>query len=289
MPAQVATRDEINRSIERVRELVQSGRPDEAVEVTAETRRLIRSITGRGSASAKRSYADKLSEAISGTVTRESVDIDAVRGMLDTGAHKIADGIRAFMSTADLAREIGRYQLQIHMRLHDRDGYPDIRAGSKGAKEANRALYERAGKLVEGEPAEVGEALAKLVKAVHNHKSDVRAEWLRSLDDPDNPDREFFEPIRQQHPRMKLSNAVAAHYGFPLRGRTELEHYRYGSTNPNAPLDVRVTALVSRMRRDLAIATPDELAALPESMKADIRRDLRELHREFRTILAAVK
>lgn len=290
MPAEVATRDQISENISHVRTLLRSGDEDSAASLTAETTLLIDALTGRGSSVAKRKFTEELSEAHSavraGAATRESVTLDSVRGLLDEGARLIADGVMAYMSTADLARKICRHQIGMHVRLTDRDGDPDLRGLSKGAKQVNTALIERAGTLVEGDQEEVRQALEKLVKSVHNHKGAVRQAYVLSLDSKDHPDRDLFEPIAKGK-KGKFSEAVARHYGISLELPSGPN--RASGVSSASPLDVRASALVARMRRDLQLATPAELQALPPATKAEIRRELKDISRDLRTIAAAVK
>lgn len=216
---------------------------------------------------------------------------ESIADVIARGAASIADGIRERRHMADLGREAGRLQLAMHTRLQNRQGEPDLRGVSGEAKEATRQLFDVIGSLLPDEL--VNSALPRLTKAMHNHKSDARAEYLRSLDSDEEEASRYQEIIGYAPEGTPPSAAVAAHYGFSLQGRRDKERKsmrqirstRLGGATP----EERVLNAVKVLETALDSTAPDEAQALRGQRRTDARKALRRAHTAVGNLMKAVE
>lgn len=212
-----------------------------------------------------------------------------VADLVKTGARCIAEGVQSFTSQADLARQVGSAQLNAHILLEDRHGNPDLRGLSKEAKEATHALFSLGRELLlEAGYEDADTLIERLQRAVHNHKSDVRADFLRSLDEP-GADLSLWRGIVDYAPTgVPPSAAVAAHYGVSTKGRRELERESKRLRNtPPGTAEERATLAVGRMLKAASLASPKDFEELNESVRERLRGDLEDLNRSLRAMRRA--
>lgn len=196
----------------------------------------------------------------------------SVSELVEEGARVIADGLLDYMPMADLGRAVGRVQLQIHLQMKNRQGLPDLRAMSDSAKDANRHMFEQAKELADI-PDDV---MTKIIRAVHNHKADVRAEYLRSLDEP-GADLSPYTSILQDGSAPSLS--VAAMYGVNVQGRRDrnreqARRERAMRVTNGAPSD-RAYSVVTALVAVLGESDPEDFRYLGGARKRSAQRELK--------------
>jgi hypothetical protein len=212
-----------------------------------------------------------------------------VSSLVATGAQLVADGIRAARPAAHIAKDVCQVQISMHLLLQDKNGNPDLRAGTQAAKDANAALFDRAEGMLPRTP-EMHTAMQRLGRSVHNVKRDVRAEFLRSLD-REGANLEPFRAILREAPKgLKPSEALSVYYDVPLRTRTDIgtEDYRARTGAKGSTPEEKVRLLTRRLRRDLGSVSPDDLTTLPPAVRAEVREGLEDANRSVRLLLAAV-
>lgn len=210
--------------------------------------------------------------------------------IIEYGAASIAAGIREHRHMADLGREVGRLQLAMHTKLQNRMGEPDLRGVSGEAKEATRRLFSVIAQLLPDDYAT--DDMTRLTKAMHNHKSDARAEYLRSLDE-DSEEAELYRSIIDASPADTPSAAVAAHYGFSLQGRRDKERRtmqqvrstRLGGATP----DERAVRAIAVLSKALNAAEADDIRGLRGKRRTDARKALRRAHTAVGELVKAVE
>lgn len=212
--------------------------------------------------------------------------MESVADLVAQGAQRIAEGIQQMMSMADLGREVSRVQIKIHTQLRTREGLPDLRAVTDASKSANRRMYDLAQNLSGVDDM----MMDKVIKGVHNHKSDVRAEYLRSLDEPGADLAPYASILRDD---MPPSVAVAAHYGVSIQGRRERERKvmkRLRSVRGSGATPAeRAENIVHAVSSLLTEATPDDYRYLDEDTRETVIKELGDAAESLAAITEAVQ
>jgi hypothetical protein len=219
------------------------------------------------------------------------------------------------IKTSTTAKEIASIILDMWRRIPNKDGNPDITGASDPAKKASSALYQAAGKALGGEdPYEVQESVKKLMRAVQTQRTDVRAEYLKSLDEDSAEaaeERAHFAKMLEGKPEdMPVSEFLASTYGVGLKGEIEKARERYhaaleskGSSNggeaiatpggddapddePTNP-DDEIRSIVRKLRADVARAKPEAFEAATDEAKSEVRDQLIELQDALKAMITA--
>lgn len=191
-----------------------------------EVESLISSLSGKGSIAVKRLLHQQWDEAIDARPVKGEVvpasweSYEGVPELVTEGAGLLADGVRLQLRKSEVARKVAEVTLKAWLRIPNKAGNPDIMSDSDEAKNAARALYAKAGEGFE-HTFENEEALRSLIRSVQYHRSNVRAAFLRSLDE--NPEaRAPFAKLLEGKPKdTPASEYVADAYGAPLIGDGE--------------------------------------------------------------------
>jgi hypothetical protein len=322
------TIEQINANIERAASLVEAENAEGLAELDKETETLISSLPGRGKApddqtwtkfkkdrrDAWRAVAKALTEdkpkgkAVAKAEPKEPAidpkDYSVYQGvteLISDGAERVAEGVKLHVKTSDLAKDVAAIVLDMWRRIPNKDGNPDILGNSHAAKEAARALYAKAGDGFEHN-YDNEQALDKLRRSVQSHRSDVRAKYLRELENDPEEQKRYAKALEAKPEDVTVSEYIADLYGAQLKGHGELNRERYqqrkelGDPNPmrheiesGADLtpDERVQSFVKRVRTDFIKATPEDFEAASDETKESIRTELEELYEAIKKMIAA--
>jgi uncharacterized Zn finger protein (UPF0148 family) len=241
---------------------------------------------------------------------------EGVSELVAMGAERVAEGVRMHIKTSTTAKEIAHVILDMWRRIPNKDGNPDITGASDPAKKASSALYKAAGEALGGEDAyEVEQAVKKLMRAVQTQRTDVRAEYLRSLDE-DTEDaaeerKHFAKMLEGKGEDIPVSEFLANSYGVGLKGEIQKARERYqaqlesGKGNgeairtsgggdadqddddePTNP-DDEIRAMVRRLRADIRKAKPEAFEAATDEAKSEVRDQLIELQDALKAMITA--
>ncbi|MFF7408690.1 hypothetical protein [Streptomyces lydicus] len=316
--------EQINANIERAASLVEADNADGLAELNKETEALISSLSGKGSIKIKTDKRAEFKAAATavekpkgkGVATKDEkpeislTDIEGVTELINMGAEKIAEGVRLHAKTSVTATEIAHVILDMWRRIPNKDGNPDILGDSDVAKKASGELYRIAGQGFERNE-EMELALSKLQRSVQEKRADVRAEYLRGLDNEDaTEEREHFAAILKDKPAdVPASRWVADRYDTSLVGPGERKRLAYhtkkedGSEVPEdlKPIaalvaaeggkeesaDDRIAALVKKLTGDVKKAKPEDFESASDEAKEKARADLEKLHKAIKDMIAA--
>jgi hypothetical protein len=313
--------EQIDANIERALSLTDA---EALTELREETETLISSLSGKGSIKVKTdkraeftTAADTMPEDVSteptpkaevSTVDPKDYSIyQGVTELIADGAARVAEGVSLHLKTSDLAKDVAAIMLDMWHRIPNKDGNPDILGTSHAAKEAARALYNKAGEGFEHN-YDTEEALKKLQRAVQHQRSDVRAQYLRSLD-TDPEERERFAKMLEAKPEdVTPAQFIADSYGTALKGHGELQRERYqtrkelgsgngegesivlpdegADTEPVDP-DEKVRTFVQKLKKDVVKATPEDFESASDETKEAVRAELEELYAAVKAMITA--
>lgn len=235
-----AALEQINANIERVRSLAEAENVEAVKELTDETETIISNLTGKGNIKAKKDSREALKAAglvqdkpkaevakapVEGKVMDKTWDqYEGTTELVHMGAEKVAEGVKTHVKTSTLAKDVAAVIFDVWTRIPNKSNVPDIKGDSDAAKKASKALYAEAGKGFE-ETYDTKKALNALIRSVQDQRSDVRAEWLRSLDGDDDvaaERRALMATVLEGKPEdEKASEWVANVYGVSTIGQTE--------------------------------------------------------------------
>jgi hypothetical protein len=258
-----ATLEQIAANIERAASLAEADNLSGLAELERETEALISSLPTRGkigdktATQAKKEFRADFKTAatlapkpepkpVKAEVVKLSTEdyhtAEGVAELVTQGAQLFAEGVRTHIKFSNMATDIARILLSMRVRMTDKTGVPDVKATSKGAREASSNMYAEAGRLFladsELSEDEAKKHVAKLQKSVQNAMPTVRAEYLAELDS-NATEAARFELITgsEQSKGQTVSEAVAEHYGVPLMSRYELEKSRNADTDGDTDSD----------------------------------------------------
>jgi hypothetical protein len=319
------TIEQVNANIERAQSLAEAENVEGLTELTKETEALISSLPQRGKAPDEQSWtkfkkgmrdslraAAQVQEAPTKAVAKvkpaepaiDPKDYSVYQGvteLISDGAERVAEGVKLHVKTSDLAKDVAAIVLDMWRRIPNKDGNPDILGNSHAAKEAARALYAKAGEGFEHN-YDNEQALDKLRRSVQSHRSDVRAKYLRELENDPDEQKRYAKALEGKPEDVTVSEYIADLYGAQLKGHGELNRERYqqrkelGDPNPmrheiesGADLtpDERVQSFVKRVRTDFIKATPEDFEAASDETKESIRTELEELYEAIKKMIAA--
>lgn len=316
------TLDQIQANIERARSLAEAENAEGLAELNKETETLISKLPSRGKvpgdsgdtwAKLKKAFRDSFRAAAQsqpqakpkaevakaakqGEVAPKTWDqFEGVQELVALGAEKTAEGVRLGLTTKKVAQEVARVTFDMWLRLPNKQELPDLRGTGDQAKKAASRMYELAGEGFERNH-DNEEALESLQRAVQYQRTDVRAQWLRSLDEDSEEAataRELFGDRLKSKPKdVPYSKYIAETlYNAPamLKGEGEKSLERYhakkaleakqaageaieASEEPQLSPDEKVSSAVRSFLKDVQKAVPDDF----ENASADVKKQARE-------------
>jgi len=332
-----AVLEQIDANTERARSLAEAENVDALVELAAETETLISSLSGKDSIKAKKAKREAWTEASTltekpkaktvatkpaeGVVVAKTWDQYAgTQELVTMGAEKVAEGVKAHVKVSTLAKDVAAVAFDVWTRIPNKAEAPDLMGDSDQAKKASKALYEEAGKGFE-DNYDNRQALKRLIRSVQDQRSDVRAEWLRSLDGDDDvaaERRTVMAKVLEGKPEdAKASEWVAKVYGASLLGVTERKRIEYAAKKEAAELtagpagseggegegegegsgedtsadtstpDERATKLTDKLLKDISSGKPEDFEAASDETKAAIREKLEKAQKALKEMILA--
>lgn len=318
------TIEQVNANIERAKSLAEAENTEGLAELSKETEALISSLPQRGKAPDEQTWTKfkqnlrtelraaaqvqeaPKSKAVAKAEPKEPAidpkDYSVYQGvteLINDGAERVAEGVRLHRKVSDLAKDTAAVILDMWRRIPNKDGNPDIMGNSQAARSAAAAIYAKAGEGFEKD-YDNEEALAKLQRSVQSHRSDVRAQYLRNLENDPDEQKRYAKALETKPDDVTVSEFIADLYGTQLKGHGELNRERYqqrkelGDPNPKrheleaeSTPDERVQSFVKRVRTDFVKATPEDFEAASDETKESIRTELEELYEAIKKMIAA--
>lgn len=334
-----AALEQIDANIERAKSLAEADNAEALEELGQETETIISALSGKGSIKAKKEKREAwkvaavlpekpkstavAKKAAEGVVVAKSWDAyEGTVELVAMGAEKVAEGIKAHVKVSNLAKEIAGITYDITTRIPNRTGVPDLMMDSAEAKKAARAVYEKATDLFEDD-YDNSEALKKLMRSAQDYRSDVRAEWLRSLDGEDEiaaERRAIVAKVLEGKPEdKKASEWVAKVYNTDTIGQAERKRLAYqekkkaleaasdtskdsgnddgedkgegegggsGAAETSTP-DERVRKVTDKIIKDITGAKPEDFEASSDETKEAVRKRLEEAKKAITAMIAA--
>jgi hypothetical protein len=313
------TRDEIRANIERVRSLAEAENEDGAKDLHKETTALIKrlpaderpaltkALKAAGQAQPKAAEVVK-AESPASLETQDYKANPEIVALVELGTKKIVAGVQQQMTARETARQVAELTLDMWRRITTKNGVPDLKGDTDQAKQAAKDMYSAVGPQLEGDEYDVEQAVNKLVRSVQDHRSDVRAVYLRGLDDAPE-EREKFQSILGDKPDdVPVSKWVADYYKLSLVGQIEANRERarknrelakqakdsaeleQGDAEPKAEetAEEKVARTLSGMHRALRGIRQQDFASLSDERKEEVRAEVEDLNQIIKNILAAV-
>jgi hypothetical protein len=327
--------DQAEANIERAAALVADGSDttELVAELHTETEALISSLSGKGSIAVKKQLRDAWtdvtsapapkaeivkSEVTEGVVVAKTWDqYEGVQELVTMGAEKIADGVKAHLKTSTLAKDVAALALDMWLRMPNKAGAPDLLGDTDPAKKASGELLREAGEHFE-KNYDTETALKKLMRSVQDQRSDVRAEWLRSLDE-ETPialeRRAIMAKVLEGKPDDEpASKWVANVYGTSTIGQTEKRRLEWaekkkakelgkgeapstdgdgtegegeGASAEASTPDERVRLVAKKIYADIQRASVDDFENASEETKEEIRTELENALEGLRAMIKA--
>lgn len=244
--------EQINANTERAASLAEAENAEGLKELAEETETLISSLAGTGSVAVKKQLRDAFTAAsqaqpkpapkaeVVAKPVKEGVIVDktwdqfeGVKELVTMGAERVAEGIRQQQKVSELSGEIAAVTFDMWLRLPNKEDLPDLKGASDRAKKAAGEMYALAGKGFE-RTHDNEESLSSLQRGVQRRRTDVRAEWLRSLDEDTEEAAErralFGKALDKKPKGMSYSQFVAVSlYDSPamLKGEGEKSAERW--------------------------------------------------------------
>jgi hypothetical protein len=249
---------------------------------------------------------------------------EGVKELVTLGAEKVAEGVRLHRKTSDLAKEVAAVTFDMWTRIPNKDEIPDLKGNSDQAKKAAGEMYRIAGEGFEHN-FENEDAFTKLQRSVQMHRTDVRAKWLRELDEDTTEAAEaralYGDKLADKPEDMSVAEYVAtALYNSPAmikgEGEKQLERYHAkqkalaaasdkskgegtgegsgegegegsGEAAETTTPDERIEAIVKRIKADVSKADPEDFAKASDETKEAIRAELEPLYKALKDMITA--
>jgi hypothetical protein len=333
-----AALEQIDANIERVRSLAEAENLEGIEELAEETEGIISALSGKGSIAIKKEKRDAFKgaatvtekpkaevarKAAEGVVVAKTWDqYEGTQELAQMGAEKLAEGVRLNLKASNVAMEVAAVAFDMVTRIPNKDDNPDLMVASDAAKKAGTALIALAGEGFE-HTWDNEQALKKLTRSVQDYRSDVRAAWLRSLDEDTEEAAERrarVAKILEGKPEdVKASEFVAKAYGTSTIGQAERKRLAYqekqkakelaaagkdtaelttgeggegdgegegSDTTPVSP-DEAVTKIVDRLWKDTEKADPDAFDKASDAVKKAQRERLEKIKKAITDMIAA--
>lgn len=320
--------EQIDANIERAASLVEVDNAEGLAELAQETETLISSLGGKGSIAVKQAKRGEWTAAATaapkpkaevkkvtqGVVVEKTYDqFEGVTELVSLGAEKLAEGVKLHLKASEVAKEVAAVGFDIWTRIPNKAGAPDLLGHSDQAKKASGAMIRLAGEGFE-QTYDNGEALKKLARSVQVQRSDVRAEWLRSLDEDTEEAAErrtlMNEVLVGKPEDVPASQFVADFYGTETIGATEKKRIAeaekralaagsdtHSETDGDSEegegpsetgtADERVVRETKRILSAISKASPDDFESASEEIKETIREQLEAGMHALRAMIKA--
>lgn len=335
-----ATLDALDSNIERARSLAEAENEEALVELAKEHEELVSSLPARGKSpsgetwtkfkKAKRdefkaaaTVQEKPEPAPKAEVATKSYDqFEGVPELINMGAEKAVEGIQLHRKVSDTARELASITLDMWRRLPDAKNNPDVMGDSPESKAAARAMYQAVGKaLAESglDEYETESMVKKFIRSVQGQRSNVRAEYLRSLDGDDDEtaeERKAYAAILADKPDdVSVARWVANYYNTGLVGQFERERLKYyqerelaipekyeplvalladeqkpeelESDTPDATLKAAVDLLENEFKKVAKLAKPETIESASDDARKAQRERLEALQEQIKEMIKA--
>ena len=311
--------EQITSNLDRLQSLAIAGKREQFNDLADETEEAINNLSGRGSVGKRgdlmevlRARRTTLEEVLAtpkqvktGRATKATVSYQSVEDaddIIEEGARRVVEGVLTQVKASQIAMDIAMTMVRASARVLNAQGEPDLRSSTEAMRDLHAAMYRRAGDLFRqsgGEmTTETTTALQRLQRAVQNRKPDARVAYLRSLEsDPKEAARFKDIPNPDNKP---LAEAIADHYGFPLKTRAEIARERRAALGaapeptvvedwaqpvirPGTPTthdeEARVSRAVHRLStvRRMAVRVTNTAKTLPDERKREIAQYLDSL------------
>jgi hypothetical protein len=322
--------EQIDANIERASSLVEAENHEGLDELYKETEALVSSLSGKGSIAIKKEKREawtaaamaapkpkaEVKKVTVGQIVEKTWDqYEGVEELVSLGAEKIGEGVTAHVKISHLAKDVAAIVFDMWTRIPNKEGAPDLMGASDPAKKASGEMLKRAGNGFE-DNYDNKQALKRLTRSVQDQRSDVRAEWLRSLDEDTEAGaarREIMAKVLEGKPEDQPASAwVADKYGASLLGMTERKRLEYaakvagkelesgagagggegegegeGEGSDESTPDERVTNVAKRLIKDIGMVTPDDFEKSSEETKEAVRTQLEEAIKALRAMVSA--
>lgn len=227
-------KNEIEYAIERVKVLAAEGNTEGVESVASETETMISGIKGTGSVAMRKQYRDMLGEARDtkptpkqGEIVKAAtpeVEVASVPWLVEL-VNKGSDQVRMIAETKVRGgRAVAAVLLDIRRRITGADGLPDLKGATHLAKTASSQVYNQILSQLDENETDLREEIAKIQREVRNVMTDVRVEYIRSLNqegEDSEAERALFVSVERK-PDESFADAVARHYGIRLMTRAEI-------------------------------------------------------------------
>ncbi|MFF1812398.1 hypothetical protein ACFVXW_25355 [Streptomyces sp. NPDC058251] len=337
-----AALEQIAANIERGRVLATEDNAEALEELGTETETLISNLSGKGSIKAKKENRDAWKAAVAeaaaakpkaevakaaaqGVVVAKTWDqYEGTKEFATLGAEKLAEGVRLNLKVSNVAEEVAKYAFEMVTRIPNKDENPDLMVASDQAKKAGAALLKMAGEGFE-HTWDNEQALKKFARSVQDYRSDVRAAWLRSLDEETEEAAErrarVAKVLEGKPDDVPASEWVAKAYGTSTIGQAERKRLAYhekqkakelaaaggsdngsgeggdgegngegngdGSSVDTTTPDERATKLTDKLLKDIKTGKPEDFEAATDETKEAIRKKLEEAKKAITAMIAA--
>ncbi|WP_158727288.1 hypothetical protein [Streptomyces sp. NRRL S-31] len=240
-----AALEQIDANIERAKTLATEGNTEALDALFEENEALISALSGKGSIKAKKEKRDAWTTAVDeGTAAKAEVKkvtegkvmgpawdkIEGVPELVNAAAEKLSEGVRLHLKGSQVAKDVAAVVFEAWLKVENSAGAPDILGDMAESKNISKAVLSVAGGGFE-DNWDNKEALRKLMRSVQDYRSDVRAEWLRSLDGDTEEAaarRELMAKVLEGKPEdEKASEWVANVYGTSTIGQAEKKRLDY--------------------------------------------------------------
>jgi hypothetical protein len=318
--------EQIDANIERALSLAEAENAEGLDELYHETEALISTLSGKGSIAIKKEKRDawtanamaapkaELKKVTEGVVVAKTWDqYEGVEALVNEGAELIGKGVEAHVKISHLAKDVAALVFDMWTKIPNKDGNPDLMGASDPAKKGSGEMLRRAGKGFE-DNFDNKQALKKLTRSVQDQRSDVRAEWLRSLDEDTElgaQRREIMAKVLTDKPEDTDASAwVADKYGASLLGQTERKRLEYAAKAEAKELesgageggegegegaeeaeattpDERVTGVAKKLLTDISRAKVEDFEAATEETKETVREELEKAMKALKAMIAA--
>jgi hypothetical protein len=323
--------EQIDANIERASSLVEAENHEGLDELYHETETLISSLSGKGSIGIKKEKREawtaaamaapkpkaEVKKVTQGVVVEKTWDqYEGVEALVNQGAKLIGEGVSAHVKISHLAKDVAALVFDMWTKIPNKDGNPDLMGASDPAKKGSGEMLRRAGQGFE-DNYDNKQALKKLTRSVQDQRSDVRAEWLRSLDQDDEQGaqrREIMSALLADKPEDTDASAwVADKYGASLMGATERKRLEYQAKKEAKELeggtggeggegegegegaeqaeettpDERVTIVAKKLITDISRAKVDDFEAASDETKEAVREQLEAAIKALRAMVSA--
>jgi hypothetical protein len=231
---------EIESGIERIKVLVAEGNSEAAEELKTEVETMISGLKkGQQIVAKRKAFRDALTAAMKPADTPSgALEVRAsaepahvlvgenVPELVKQGAERVRE---VTIGKIKGGRAIAEIIFQIRRNIFLPDGTPDWNARSQEAKDRASEVYDAvtASLPAEGESDEadaIREEIGSIKRSAQTAMGDVKVDFARALDNSEPAELEPYASILKDG--MKPSEAIAAHYDFPLKYRREIEAER---------------------------------------------------------------